>query len=491
MTESDHVKDCQECEPPRLLMFSSRVELLGPFYLPALLFTFTKAMTMITFPLEVLALGFSYDTVGILSSTMGVGSVLANVPAGSFVSATSVRTGSMVGGAILAFVAVCALGAIFCPEPLLALLLLALAFGATGVADTTSVVSRVTLLSAAVKPSFRGTAAATLGGVLRVSNTLGPFVAGIVAHYVMSGAVYLLMAASGIAAIVVSFVFIPRFNTHQNADSSKEKKSHAKSSESRTDRGDKVEMTKNKPTTLSVVRNHFKVLSKTSVFCFVLLIVRRARELLLALEGRRLELSSSTIGYITALSFLTDGSMFPVAGKMLDRVGRIPTGVCSLTGLAVSIILLQGDSVAFYIVFALLGGVSNGISAGIVQVISADLAPPECRSQFIAVLRMVARCGDIAAPAIVGIVAEITSLKTSGLIIAGVGLIGAVWAFFFVADTIAKDTDPALTVALQPCNVGKPKDIGDIELTPVGGDEDAEPGVASPLSPASDSKLQL
>merc|ERR1719478_2106735 len=164
-----------------------------------------------------------------------------------------------------------------------------------------------------------------------------------------------------------------------------------------------------------------------TVFSACLILVRRARELLFALEGERLSLPHSQIGYVTALSFAVDGIMFPVAGRMLDRLGRIPTGVCSMLGLGISIALLLVDSFEFYIAFAVVSGLFNGISSGIVQIMAADLAPPNCRSQFIGVFRTLAKCADIVAPAVIGGVAQLTCLKTAEVVVASVSLLGSIW----------------------------------------------------------------
>merc|ERR1712187_606898 len=174
------------------------------------------------------------------------------------------------------------------------------------------------------------------------------------------------------------------------------------------------------------------------------------------------------IGYVTAISFAVDCVMFPIAGQMLDRLGRIPTGDCSMLGLGGAIFFLQWESFAFYMVFAVVSGLFNGMSAGIVQIMAADLAPAECRSQFVGVFRTISKCADIVAPAIVGGVAEVTSLKIAELVVVGISIFGSVWALLFARETLRREPPDSVEVreALAPYQIGKRDEVDAMPETP-------------------------
>jgi MFS family permease len=362
---------------------------------------------------------------------------------------TGSRMGAMVASALFLIAAACSTVVTFLPSEDWTVLILGLAFLAVGCGEACGVVARTTILGACVRPSIRGRAAATLGGFLRAGFTLGPLLAGIVAEYAMSRSVYLLMGSFALLAILISWVCIPTFNPNQSIELKVKKSKDTKDV-------DVASMT-----TLDVVRKHWRILCISSLFCSFLILVRRSRELFFALEGQRLELSHSQIGAITAVSFAVDGVLFPVAGWMLDRVGRVRTAALSMLGLGASMLILHGDTFAFYVVFAVVSGLSNSISAGIVQLLSADLAPAECRSQFIGIFRTLAKCADIAAPAMIGAVAEVTSLKTAGMIVAGASMAGAVFGISFMRETVSLTRhSKAAAEGLHPHATGKPAKIG-------------------------------
>jgi MFS family permease len=257
------------------------------------------------------------------------------------------------------------------------------------------------------------------------------------------------MAALALFAILNSLLCIPTFNANQSIEL-RSKRSGEVSSEMAA-------------TTLTVARKHWRVLCTSALFCSFLILVRRARELFFALEGHRLGLSSSLIGSIWAVSFAVDGMLFPLAGWMLDRVGRVRTGALSMLGLGASLLILHGDTFTFYLAFAVVSGLFNSISAGLLQVLSADLAPAEGRSQFIGIFSTLSLCADIAGSAVVGAVAEVTGLKTAGTIMAMAGAVGAVFGLSFMRETAnfsSKETAEALHPHTKAAEIGKKDEDG-------------------------------
>lgn len=110
-------------------------------------------------------------------------------------------------------------------------------------------------------------------------------------------------------------------------------------------------------------------------------------------------------------------------------------------------------------VFAVATGLANGISAGVVQVMGADLAPADCRGEFLGIFRMLGKGADLVSPLLIGVMADICSLEVAELVICFVGLFGALWVLNCVAETLrpeGEETKGTTIDSLPAVAVGKP-----------------------------------
>jgi len=451
----------QDVVKPAVELGSLRALLL-PFYIPVFGMHLAKSLVVVVLPMEVLALGYSYNEVGILGAIMGVGTVFGNIPAGKIVAATGPRQGMIVACVGHALAAAMATLATFLPASDLRLLPLALAFLLVGLADTTAVLARMTMLGATVPAEMRGQAGSALGGALRFGISVGPFIAGFVAQAAESRAVFLLMGAMSIANVFVVLRFVPNISSTQEIAKNKPDKKAVVVAES------KLEVVR-KPSMAGVFVKHWRVILIVTVFSACFAFVKKARELFFSLEGHTQELAPNDIGKITSLSFAIDGMLFPVAGKMLDGLGRRPTGAISTFGLCLAFLALvagkYGDDYALpaFIFYAVFSGLASGLSGGILQVMVADLAPPSARSEFIAVFRMLTRTADIMAPMLIGVLAAVSTLEVAEIVAAFVSLIATLWAVFFIKETLKRKPMPLIVDSskMLPEKVGKYEDLED------------------------------
>lgn len=445
---------------PSLELGSMRALLL-PFFLPISILHLARSLVLVVLPLEVLALGYSYHETGILSGVMGFGIVFGNIPAGKIVAAKGPRVGMLVGGAGLVVGAALATMASSLQQSWRQLAILAVCFLIVGLAETTAIVARLTLLGAAVPSDYRGRASSALGGVVRFGWTIGPLVAGIVAQLVESRAVFVLMGALSIVSMLVVARLVPSIKSTQQV--AKEP--------ANTDKPSNVaKAAEDKPSMIGVVRKHLRVLLIVGTFSAGLTFLRRARDLFFALEGHHQGLSQREIGRITSLSFGIDGMLFPITGKILDGLGRRPAGVFSTFGLGLAFLslvigsLVAGTGLGSFYTFAVLGGIGNGLSAGMVPVLAADLAPPSARSEFIAVFRMVTRSADIGAPVLLGLLAQISTLQAAEIATTIVGFATTLWVIFCVEETLKRKpsvADKVDAAKMLPEKVGKYEDLED------------------------------
>jgi len=100
------------------------------------------------------------------------------------------------------------------------------------------------------------------------------------------------------------------------------------------------------------------------------------------------------------------------------------------------------QSVLSLLLVGLVMGIGNGMSAGLVMTLGADLAPPGQRPVFLGVWRVFSDAGNGVGPFVI---AGTTALATLGFGIAAmgvVGLIGAGWLGFWIPRKVP--TQPAL-----------------------------------------------
>ena len=149
-------------------------------------------------------------------------------------------------------------------------------------------------------------------------------------------------------------------------------------------------------------------------------------------------MSNAVLGALVANSFTFDFLLFPLAGQLMDRAGRKWAGVPALICFAISFALLalSDTSQALWVVSSLLG-VSNGLTAGFLQTLGADLAPAEARSQFLGLWKGLTSSGSLLGPLVLGIISELSGgLRASAEAVALVTAAGAAWYLFVGTETL-------------------------------------------------------
>ena len=74
---------------------------------------------------------------------------------------------------------------------------------------------------------------------------------------------------------------------------------------------------------------------------------------------------------------------------------------------------------------AVLMGLGNGMSSGLIMVLGADASPKEGRAPFLGVFRLLADVGLEGGPLLLGGVAAAAGLVSGVWVVGGVGLVGA------------------------------------------------------------------
>jgi MFS family permease len=137
-------------------------------------------------------------------------------------------------------------------------------------------------------------------------------------------------------------------------------------------------------------------------------------------------LDAATLSVVFGVSAAVDMLLFYPAGKVMDRWGRRWVAVPSmlLLGLAHAVLPLTTKVLALGAV-AMLMGLGNGMSSGLIMTLGADVSPGVGRAQFLGAWRLCADLGTGSGPLLISAVLSVGSLGAAIVVMAGVGAVAA------------------------------------------------------------------
>jgi len=317
---------------------------------------------------------------------LAIGQILGDGPAG----AVAARLGDRRAMRLAAMAAVVALaGAALAPN----LATLGMSLFALGAINAVFMLARHSYLTEATPVLRRARALSTLGGIQRIGLFAGPFLgAGVVHLSGLRGVYWLAVVTSLVTAVVVALV------------------------------PDVGSVARPAPvSTWRVMRDHRQVLLTLGIAVLMVGAVRGSRQTVLPLWSEHLGLSPATTSIVFGISGAADMLLFYPAGLLMDRRGRLWTAVPSMLVLGVGFALLPlSTGLAGITWAAVLIGLGNGMGAGILMTLGADVAPPVGRAQFLGLWRIWQDTGVAVGPLVVAAGAALGSLA------AGVWAMGAV-----------------------------------------------------------------
>jgi len=456
--------------------------LVIPIFIPALAQTIALSLSIPVLPLFILGdLHGSTSDVGMVLATQGAGRMLANIPAGHYMSIVGDKS-IICGGLFLNVIASIFMGL----SPNVGFLIVAEIV--MGSAFACYFQGRMSYLKEAVVVSMRGRAMALLGGVYRIGSVVGPFLGGLIAAKLSIRTALLAQAVFAMIALVLTLRFLP--TTLSNASAPTERgsiemvapvTSADDESSIRSDTG------ANKTSTLiSVWKEHWPILTSVAFYGCLLFIIRTARDMLLPLVSHRCGLGAYGTGAVTSASYVADTGVFYLAGVLMDTFGRKCNGILSPFGFLVGFVLLgtvlrenhasppvpredelpkqllanrvassadDGDGLlggsgsvestvwSLYIAGAVLG-VASGLGSGLVMTLGSDLAPPDAASRglFLGLFRVFTDAGILLGSVLVGVVADIMSLGAACNVAAVFSAVAAAQIFSCVKETLPENS---------------------------------------------------
>ncbi len=405
-----------------------------PLYLPALLSSISYGVAFLAIPLLVRELGADLGQTGIVVSLLEIGGLFAALPAGYLTARWSYRTSGLVSA--LGFAVLSIIGWVANDVWALALAL----FG-IGMARALWSVSRHAYTSRAFSVAHRGRLMATLGGVHRLGQLIGPAVAGVLAMSFGLRILLLLMGALFVVAALAAAIFLDEGSASSRGSQSGRTKGAVRDRTRNHQTFPQRSAVDRRPmpgvaSVSSILQSHWRPLVRNGLPIMVLCLVRQARQIVLPLWGERIGLGVDAIGFALSGSWICDFIVFYAAGLLSDRYGRKVAALITLLLLSVSIALLPlATSYSLFILLCCTAGLGNGLSSGVVMTVGADLSPKKSTGQFLGIWRLIADIGRSSGPLVVGGAAQLLSLTAAAPVIAIIGLLGASMFILLVRET--------------------------------------------------------
>ncbi|MGY1981772.1 MFS transporter [Nocardia gipuzkoensis] len=344
------------------------------------------------YALRALDLGASAGLAGVIVALSGLGMVLTDLPAGRIVASIGER-GALAVGSVLGAVGV--LAAIAAPN----VGVLALGMLLNGAAGAVWGLARQSYLVAVVPVGDLGRAMSTLAGSMRLGFFCGPFLGAAVVHSLgPNGALWLQLVTTVISGAAMAAIRSPDGSGGAGAR-------HSLS---------------------AVVIEHRRTLGTLGLAALLVGAARAARLALLPLWAASIGLSASATSLVFGVAGAMDVLMSYPAGVWLDRYGRRATGVPSMILFALGFGALPFTSSVLGLgCAAVLLGLANGMSNGLIMTVGADVAPDGQRAEFLGAWRLTHDIGMFAGPVAVGAISALTVLGGAAVALALTAAAGA------------------------------------------------------------------
>lgn len=367
---------------------------------PSLVNSIGHGAVMPVLALHARDLGASVSAAALVVAALGIGMLLASLPAGAVVARIGERRTLLVCGVVDAL-------AMSTAAVTTSVALLVVAVVISGMTWTAFLIARQSFIIDAVPSGLRARALSTLGGMFRIGVFVGPLLgAGLLALFELP-AVFLLAAAMSLVAGTIAYA-MPDFGAETRGSQ--------------------------RPLSIrQVILTHRSTLLTLGSAVVVIGVSRSVRTGLLPLWADHIGLSASTTSLIFAGAAVVDIALFYPGGWLMDHAGRAVTAVpvVAAAGIGCLLLPLTSGPVGVAAVMAVIA-FGNGLGAGIVMTIGADTAPESGRAQYLGAWRLCGDLGNSGGPLLVGALAAVAPLGVAALAIGAITLAGTGWVGFWV-----------------------------------------------------------
>ncbi|SFS77962.1 MFS transporter [Saccharopolyspora flava] len=363
---------------------------------PTLLFATGEGAILPMIPLIAADQGAGLGALGLIAAMIMVGELVGDLPSGALVQRLGERT-AMIVASLVSIAGL--LGCYFSTNPWV----LGACVFVVGLSTAVFALARHAFITTSVPLRYRARALSVLGGLFRAGYFIGPFVSSVV--LVLSPekrSVFLVHVAFAAATLVLLLC---------TGDLSG---------------ADEAERRESRDGLLPTMTRHRGVLLRMGSCAALLGGLRASRNVVLPLVAVAAGLPPSTTALIIGIAGGIDFALSYTSGQIMDRWGRLWAAVPSMTGLALGhALLFVVTDVPTFAAVAILLGLANGTSSGILMTLGADLAPQSGPAPFLGAWRFTGDFGQAAGPLITS---GLTALAGVGLAGAGMGVLGLLGA---------------------------------------------------------------
>ncbi len=345
-------------------------------------------------------LGADVPTAALVVALLGVGQLLTSLPAGALVARVGERRALVLAGSVdaVAMLVASVVGSVWA---------LAAAVLVSGATWTVFLLARQGYMIDVVPATDRARALSTLGGSHRVGLFVGPLVGSALIAVGGLQTVFWLAAAMSATAGALALL-LPRAG---------------EGAEPSAGGGPAVPLR-----VVDVLRAHRTVLASLGSAVVVIGAVRGLRSSVLPLWSEQVGLDAAQTSLVFGIAGLVDVLLFYPSGLLMDRAGRTWVAVPVVGAVALGLLLLPlTNGFGPVLAVAVLMAVGNGMGAGVVMTLGADVAPVQGRSQFLGGWRLAGDVGATGGPLLVSAVAAVAPLAVACLVTGALAVAGTGW----------------------------------------------------------------
>jgi len=397
-------------------------------FVPTVALAFAEGLLVPVLPLFVASLGVPFWWVGLVLAGEAIGMLVGDLPAGSLLRRVDRKAAMLLGIALLG---VAALGAAFVDAVVAIFALRVLA----GLGAALWGISRHAFLADAVPLHRRGRMIAAFGGAQRIGSLAGPAVGGVVAAVGGFSAAFLVYA--GVAMVTLAYCW-----RYLESAPPVGRRDLARAHPSVTAHAPAPAMEVGEPASpwASVWALGWRRLGAAAAGVLMAQAIRAGRRIVIPLYASAvLGLDVEQVGWIVSLAAAFDVVLFPLAGWVMDRFGRkhaiVPSFALQAVGMA--LVPLSGGFAGLAAAASLIG-IGNGLGAGTMMTVGADLAPKNAIGEFLGAWRLVGDGGAMGGPVLVGSLADALGLAFATVAVAAVGAGAALTFAYGVPETVRR-----------------------------------------------------
>jgi MFS family permease len=397
-----------------------------PVFLPTILFSTGEGAIIPIIPIVADDRGAGLAVAGLIAAMITVGHLVGDLPSGWLVARFGERA-SMIGASAVALAGLVLASLSHSPW------LLGVGILLVGLATAVFALARHAYMTSSVPLAYRARALSTLGGTFRLGYFIGPFLAAAVIH--LSGSASAVFAVHIVGCLGAAVVLLLLRDPASTGRSSNSRGSGVRRGGIGAHGGSGVapEAGASAPAPKGLFRtlgDNRPVLLRLGTGAGLVSAIRASRAVVLPLWAVSIGIGDSSTALIIGIAGAVDFALFYASGQIMDRFGRLWSALPSTVGLGLGHLALAVShdwswSTAWFVGVAMALSVANGLGAGILMTLGADLADRRDPAAFLGAWRFTTDLGGASAPLLIAGVTAVASLPVAAGVMGVLALAGA------------------------------------------------------------------